>query len=103
MARYIANHIVEAGATDECEIQLAYAIGVAEPVSITVNTDGKHDANIERAIRKTFDLTPAGIIRELGLDKPIFAAPAAGGPCGWAEFAGEQTPRLAECQAKLDA
>src|SRR5690625_3372877 len=94
---------VEAGATDECEIQLAYAIGVAEPVSITVNTDGKHDANIERAIRKTIDLTPAGIIRELGLDKPIFAATATGGHFGWAEFEWEQTPRLAEFKANLDA
>lgn len=103
MARYIANHIVEAGAADECEIQLAYAIGVTEPVSITVNTDGKHDANIERAIRKTFDLTPAGIIRELGLDKPIFAATATGGHFGRSEFKWEQTPRLAEFKANLDA
>src|SRR5688500_9021746 len=65
MARYIANHVIEAGWASECEIQLAYAIGVAEPVSVRVDTFGTETIDteiIERAIRETFDMSPRGII-----------------------------------------
>ena len=99
MARYIANHIIDAGWASECEVQLAYAIGVAEPVSVRVDTFGTETidtAIIERAIRETFDMTPRGIIKELGLNRPIFAKTAVGGHFGRSEFPWEQTPRLSE-------
>src|SRR5699024_4591586 len=76
MARYIANHVIEAGWANECEIQLAYAIGVAEPVSVRVDTFGTETTDtaiIERAIRDTFDMTPRGIIEELQLTRPVYA------------------------------
>jgi|SRR5690625_1574841 len=99
MARYIANHVIEAGWANECEIQLAYAIGVAEPVSVRVDTFGTETIDttiIERAIRGTFDMTPRGIIDELQLTRPIFAQTAVGGHFGRREFTWEQTPRLGE-------
>src|SRR5699024_8468473 len=99
MARYIANHIIEAGWANECEVQLAYAIGVAEPVSVRVDTFGTETTDtaiIERAIRDTFDMTPQGIIEELQLTRPVYARTAVGGHFGRSEFAWEQTPRLAE-------
>lgn len=74
-ARWVAKNAVAAGFADELEIQLSYAIGVSEPISISVNTFGtekfSHDA-IENAIRNTFDLRPGAIINELGLRKPIY-------------------------------
>ena len=74
-ARWVAKNAVAAGFADELEIQLSYAIGVSEPISISVNTFGtekfSHDA-IEKAIRETFDLRPGAIIKELGLRKPIY-------------------------------
>lgn len=103
MARYIANHVIEAGWAYECEIQLAYAIGVAEPVSVRVDTFGTETidtAIIERDIRDTFDMTPRGIIDELQLTRPIFAQTAVGGHFGRREFTWEQTPRVAELLAK---
>ena len=99
MARYIANHVIDAGWATECEVQLAYAIGVAEPVSVRVDTFGTETidtAIIERAIRETFDMTPRGIIEELQLMRPIYAQTAVGGHFGRSEFAWEQTPRVAE-------
>jgi S-adenosylmethionine synthetase len=75
MVRYIAKNVVAAGLAERCELQVAYAIGVAEPVSLLVDTFGTGkvpDAQITRAVRKVFDLTPAGIIKTLDLRRPIF-------------------------------
>src|SRR5699024_7137939 len=99
MERYIANHVIEAGWANECEIQLAYAIGVAEPVSVRVDTFGTETTDtaiIERAIRDTFDMTPRGIIDELQLTRPVYAQTAVGGHVGRNRFTWEQTPRVAE-------
>lgn len=76
MARYIAKNIVAAGLASRCTVALAYAIGRAEPVMVDIDTHctGVYsDAVIERAVREVFDLTPAGMIRTLGLNRPIFA------------------------------
>lgn len=85
MARYIAKNIVAAGLAERCEIQLAYAIGVSEPVSIHVDTEdtGKVDEEtLVKIIREIFPLTPGGIIRHLKLRRPIFQKTAAGGHFG---------------------
>ncbi len=85
MARYIAKNIVAAGLADECEVQLSYAIGVAEPTSVLVDTFGTctiDESVIERLVREHFNLTPAGIIRSLDLKKPIYRATAAHGHFG---------------------
>jgi S-adenosylmethionine synthetase len=85
MARYVAKNIVAAGLADRCEVQLAYAIGVAEPVSVLVDTfgTGKVDEDkLEELVRKNFSLTPKGIIEGLDLRKPIFKATAAYGHFG---------------------
>lgn len=84
-ARYIAKNIVAAQLADEAEIQLAYAIGVAEPVSIRVNTHGTariDESRFESIIRDHFELTPTGIIQTLGLNKPLFSPTAAYGHFG---------------------
>jgi len=84
-ARYVAKNLVAAGIADRCEVQLAYAIGVAHPVSIHVDTFGTGripDERIVELIRKHFDLTPAGIIRMLDLRRPIFKKTAAYGHFG---------------------
>lgn len=84
-ARYVAKNIVAAGLAERCEIQLAYAIGVAHPVSILVETFGTEAVPTQRIVelvRKHFDLRPAGIIRELDLRRPIYAQTAAYGHFG---------------------
>lgn len=84
-ARWVAKHIVKAGLAEKCEVQVAYAIGVAAPVSINVNTFGtgtKSDRVIEEAVRKTFDLRPAAIIKDLDLLKPQYRQVAAYGHFG---------------------
>ncbi|WP_462331575.1 methionine adenosyltransferase [Schwartzia sp. (in: firmicutes)] len=84
-ARYVAKNIVAAGLADRCEIQLAYAIGVAHPVSIFAETFGTgkvSDAKIVELVRKNFDLRPAGIIKTLNLRRPIYAQTAAYGHFG---------------------
>lgn len=84
-ARYVAKNVVAAGLADRCEIQLAYAIGVAEPVSVFVETFGTAKVSedlIETLIGKHFDLTPAGIIRTLDLRRPIYKQTAAYGHFG---------------------
>ena len=93
MARYIAKNIVSSGLASEVEIQIAYAIGVAEPVSVSVDTHGTgqvDDEAIVRAIRKVFDLTPQGIIETLDLRKPIYTKTAAYGHFGRNEFSWEK-------------
>ena len=83
MARYIAKNIVSAGIADKCEVQLAYAIGVAEPVSVYVNTDTDSDCEkLARAVRQTFDMTPQGIIKTLDLRRPIYRRLATYGHMG---------------------
>ncbi len=85
MARYIAKNIVAAGLADECEVQLSYAIGVAEPTSVLVDTFGTctiDESVIEQLVREHFNLTPAGIIRSLDLKRPIYRATAAHGHFG---------------------
>jgi S-adenosylmethionine synthetase len=75
MARYIAKNIVSAGLAEECTISLAYAIGRAEPVAVDIDTHqtGEYsDAVLKQAVQAVFDLTPDGMIRSLGLDRPIF-------------------------------
>jgi S-adenosylmethionine synthetase len=85
MARYIAKNIVSAGLADKCEVQLAYAIGVAEPVSVYVDTQGTgriSDAQISKLVRDQFPLTPKEIISELKLRRPIYRQTAAYGHFG---------------------
>lgn len=84
-ARYVAKNIVAAGLADKCEIQLAYAIGVAKPVSISINTFGTNKITedvITKLVNDNFDLRPAGIIKELDLRRPIYAQTAAYGHFG---------------------
>ena len=85
MARYIAKNVVGSGVADQCEIQIAYAIGVADPVSVSVNTFGTEKVAVEKiydAIIKNFDLRPSAIIKTLELKRPIFAKTAAYGHFG---------------------
>ncbi len=85
MCRYIAKNLVAAGLADRCEVQLAYAIGVAEPVSLYVNTFGTHkipEHDIEELVRKNFDMKPSGIISQLDLKRPIYRKTAAYGHFG---------------------
>ena len=98
MARYIAKNVVASGLADKCTLQIAYAIGVAEPVSLMVYTDttGKvPEKRIVELIRKHFDLTPKGIIRELDLLRPIYRQTAAYGHFGRTEkdFTWERTDK----------
>jgi S-adenosylmethionine synthetase len=101
MARYVAKNIVAAGLATECEIQLAYAIGVAEPVSICVDTRGTADVSEEKlsnVVREVFPLTPQGIIEHLQLRRPIFHKTAWGGHFGRndPDFTWEATDKAAE-------
>ncbi|MGF3142575.1 methionine adenosyltransferase [Facklamia sp. P13064] len=105
-ARYIAKNIVAAGIAKKIEIQIAYAIGVAQPVSVSVNTfesSDHSDAEIVRAIRQVFKLTPKGIIDMLDLRKPVFAKTAAYGHFGREEvgFTWERTDKVEELKSLL--
>lgn len=105
-ARWIAKNIVAAGLAKKCEIQLAYAIGVAEPVSILVETFGTGtvaEEKISSAIAKTFDLRPGGIIKELDLRRPIYRKTAAYGHFGREDkdFTWEQTNKIEELKNNL--
>ena len=98
MARYVAKNIVASGLASKCELQVAYAIGVAEPVSVMVDTFGTaviSQEKIERLVRKTFDLRPARIIRNLDLLRPIYRKTAALGHFGREipEFTWEKTDK----------
>jgi S-adenosylmethionine synthetase len=104
MARYIAKNIVASGLASECEIQLAYAIGVAEPVSIMVDNHGTgqaDDKGIVSAIRKVFELTPAGIIESLDLRKPIFRETACYGHFGREKFSWEKTDKIEDIKRAI--
>ena len=99
MARYVAKNIVAAGLADKCEVQIAYAIGVAEPVSIMVDTFGTGkvvEETIEEKVGKSFDMRPAGIIKMLDLKRPIYKKTAAYGHFGRSEpsFTWEKTDKV---------
>ena len=105
-ARWAAKNLVAAGAVDRCEIQVAYAIGKTQPVSLMVQAFGTHHvdpARLAPAVREVFDLRPAAIIRDLDLLRPIFAATAAYGHFGRErdEFTWERTDRVHELRSEL--
>jgi S-adenosylmethionine synthetase len=105
-ARWLAKHVVASGAATRCEIQVAYAIGVARPVSLLVETFGTATVDpvrIEKAINEVFDLRPAAIIRDLDLRRPIYRKTAAYGHFGRSdkEFSWEQVSRLDEFTSAL--
>jgi len=97
MARYVAKNLVAAGMADKCEIQLAYAIGYPEPVSIRIDSFGTgkfSEKELIYAVRKVFDLTPAGIIRDLDLKRPIYQDTATYGHFGREEFPWEKLDKV---------
>ncbi len=97
MARYIAKNIVAAGLADRAEVELAYAIGIPEPVSIYVNTFGTEKverAKIEAGLEKVFDCSPAGIVKTLDLKRPIYRPTASYGHFGRKEFPWEKTDKV---------
>lgn len=96
MARYIAKNIVAAGLAEKCTVQLAYAIGVAEPVSVLIDTHGTgkvDEDKLSEAVRKNFSLTPKGIIEALDLRRPIYKETAAFGHFGREGFSWEKTDK----------
>ncbi len=106
MARYVAKHLVAAGLCDRCEIQLAYAIGVARPVSVRVNSKGTgrvSDARLAEIVNQVFDLRPASIIKTLNLRRPIYEQTAAYGHFGRPDLdlPWERLDRLDELKAYL--
>ena len=106
MARYIAKNIVAAGLAKRCEVQLAYAIGVAQPVSIRIETFGTgavSESRLVQAVRQLFDLTPDGIIRTLALRRPIYKQTAAYGHFGRQDvfLPWEQVNKVDELKAAL--
>jgi len=105
-ARYVAKNIVAAGLADKCEVQVAYAIGVAQPVSVLVDTFGTEkidNARIVAAVREVFDFRPAAMIAQLELRRPIFKATAAYGHFGRTEstFSWEKTDRVDALKASI--
>ncbi|MGE3243535.1 MAG: methionine adenosyltransferase [Pirellulales bacterium] len=108
MARYVAKNIVASGLADRCEVQLAYAIGVSEPVSVRVDTEGTgkiDDSRLCELVREIFPLTPAGIIKHLDLRRPIYRKTAAGGHFGRnePEFTWEKTDKAKELAKAAEA
>jgi S-adenosylmethionine synthetase len=105
-ARWVAKHVVASGAADRCEVQVAYAIGVARPVSVLVETFGTERvdrAKIAKAVDALFDLRPAAIIRDLDLRRPVYQRTAAYGHFGRSDqgFTWEQTPRVDDLRREL--
>ena len=106
--RYVAKNIVAAGLARRCQVQLAYAIGVAQPVSVLVDTFGTGtvgDDRLETAVRKVFDLRPTAIIRDLDLRKPIYRKLAAYGHMGREDLGvtWEKTDRTEALKAAAEA
>jgi S-adenosylmethionine synthetase len=106
-ARYVAKHVVAAGVARRCEVQVAYAIGIAHPVSLMVETFGTEvvdPVRIEQAVRELFDLRPAAIVRDLDLLRPIYRRTAAYGHFGRSdkEFTWEATPKVDDLKHALD-
>ena len=98
MARYVAKNIVASGLAEKCEVQVSYAIGVAEPTSIMVDTFGTGadigDKSFEEIVRENFDLTPLGIINTLDLRRPIYKQTAKYGHFGNPDLPWEQTNKV---------
>lgn len=106
MARHVAKNIVASGLASRCEVQLAYAIGVSDPVSVHVDTQGTgkvDDSVICDLVKEIFPLSPGGIINYLDLRRPIYTATAAGGHFGREEFPWESTSKAAELSEKAAA
>ena len=104
MARYIAKNIVAAGLADRAEVELAYAIGVAKPVSIMVETFGTEKVEVSKivdAVNKVFDCRPAGIVSTLNLKQPIYSKTASYGHFGRPEFPWEKTDKVEALKAAL--
>ena len=104
MARYVCKNVVAAGLADEMELQIAYAIGVAHPVSVFVDTFGTGklpDDEIANIVRKEFDLRPAAIIKKLNLRRPLYAETAAYGHFGREGFPWEETDRAEDLKKYL--
>ncbi|EKV29237.1 S-adenosylmethionine synthetase [Caenispirillum salinarum AK4] len=102
-ARYVAKNIVAAGLAERCEVQVAYAIGVAQPVSIRVDSFGTSkvpEARIEAMVREHFDLRPKGIVAMLDLLKPIYRPTASGGHFGRSDFPWEKTDKAEALMAE---
>ena len=105
-ARWVAKHVVASGAAEKCEVQVAYAIGMSQPISILVETFGTNtvsEESIEKAVRDVFDLRPGAIVRDLDLKRPIYNKTAAYGHFGRAlpEFTWETLSRLKEFKAAV--
>jgi S-adenosylmethionine synthetase len=106
MARYVAKNVVASGLADRCQLQVAYAIGTAHPVSLMVDTFGSEQADPERltaALWDVFDFRPAAIIRDLGLARPIYKETAAYGHFGRKEFPWEATDRVDDLRRAVGA
>ena len=106
MARYVAKNVVASGAASKCEVQIAYAIGVAKPVSVLVDTFGTGvvcDDKLSEAVAKLFDLRPAAIIEKLQLRRPIYKATSAYGHFGREDegFLWESTDMAEALKAEL--
>ncbi|MDP7037162.1 MAG: methionine adenosyltransferase [Candidatus Marinimicrobia bacterium] len=106
MSRYVAKNIIAAGLADRCEVQVAYAIGVAKPVSLMVNTFGTHkipEVEIEKLVNNNFDMRPAEIVKHLNLKKPIYENTAAYGHFGREldEFTWEKTDMIDTLRSKI--
>lgn len=105
MARYIAKNLVAAGVAHRVELQVAYAIGRARPVSVNVNTFGTgitSDDVVEKIVKEVFDLRPGAIIRQLRLDRPIYRASANYGHLGRNEFPWEKTDKVDAVKRALE-
>ena len=105
-ARYVAKNIVAAGLARRCEVQLSYAIGVAQPVSVNVDTFGTHaipEERIVELVNRHFDLTPRGIISQLDLKKPVYRETSAYGHFGRPEFSWEKTDKAETLAAEAEA
>jgi S-adenosylmethionine synthetase len=105
-ARWVAKNVVAAGLADRCEVQLAYAIGIAQPVSIRCDTFGTGrlpEDGLTGLIRKAFDLRPSAIIAQLELKRPIYRKTAAYGHFGRPGFSWESTGKAAELRARAGA
>jgi S-adenosylmethionine synthetase len=103
-ARWVAKHVVASGAATRCEVQVAYAIGMAQPMSILVETFGTHtveEDTIVAAVREVFDLRPGAIVRDLDLKRPIYRNTAAYGHFGRSGFPWEDTNRLDDFRAAV--